>query len=480
MLSKKLNRFLILLLLSASGFLFSQFFLMSAPVAFAQPVGEIGAAKDNEAAIERLRKMSTEEIKNLDALLAQALTLYYDRNFAQALPIFKELSDKAETMDIMFWLGTSAAQAGEMNLAVEKFQKMLGIDPSLHRVRLELASVYFTLGRYEDARKELQLVIEANPPPAVKSNIDKMVTAIDESTRKFFWNTRLSTGYMWDDNITSGPDPGIYNLPGGSSFRPAPTSAKLSDQASVTSFAGNLLYDLGEKQGLMWNTAASAYFKSYSDYSEFDYLAMDVNTGPWWSARQSIFKIPAGYTHTEYGSDRLSYILHIDPSYEYFFNKYISLRGSYLYKDERFYQKSRADNFDNISQIVELAPTVYLDNRRHIVSASLGYDLHDAENDAFSYSAPIAGISYFTRFPTRTELYLGYQWTRREYDDSQPFPYNGRKREDARHFFTGVLSQVIFKHFNLSYAFTYTDNDSNLALNDWDRTTHTVSLGCQF
>ncbi len=454
--------------------------MIPAPSAFAQPVGEIGAAKGNEAVVEKLRKMTPEEIANLDAFLAQALTLYYDRKFALALPIFKELADKVETMDIMFWLGTSAAQAGETHLAIEKFQKMLAINPRLHRVRLELAAAFFKLGRDAAARKELQFVLDANPPAAVRSNIDKIMAAIDERTRTVSSNFRLSTGYMWDNNITSGPDPGVYNLPGGSSFCPAPTSAKLSDQASVTSFAGNLLYDLGERQGLMWNTTASAYLKFYKNYSEFDYMALDVNTGPWWTTQQGIFKFPLGYTHTEYGSDRLSYILHIDPSYEYFFNSTVSLRGSYTYKNERFYQKLRADNFDNTGHIVELAPTIYLGNRRHIISASLGYDYHDAENDIFSYSAPIAGISYFTWFPTRTELYLSYQWTRRDYDDPQLFPYAGLKREDIRHLFTGVLSQRIYKYLNLSYAFTYTDNDSNLALNDWRKTTHTVSLGCQF
>jgi tetratricopeptide (TPR) repeat protein len=468
--------------LSSISFFFLLQFFVSLPAGDvrAQPGSEIGAAKGNEAATEKLRNMSPEEIKNLDAILTQALTLYYDGKFALALPLFMELADKAETMDILFWLGNSAAKVGETELAMEKFQKILSIDPGLYRVRLELASVYFMMGRDADARDELKKVLDANPPAVVKSNIDNMVTTIDERNRKLFWNFRLSSGYMWDDNITSGPDPGLYTLPGGSSFRPAQSSAKLSDQASVTSFTGNLLYDLGEKRGLMWNTAASAYLKFYSDYSEFDYMALDINTGPWWASRQSVLKIPFGYTHTEYGSDRLSYILHIDPSYEYFFNKQASLRGSYLYKEERFYPEIYADNYDNTSQIVELAPTIYLDNRRHIITVSLGYDFHDAENDAFSYTAPIGGISYFARFPTHTELYLRYQWTRRDYDDPQPAPYAGLEREDSRHFFTGVLSQRIFKYFYLSYAFTYTDNDSNLALNDWDRTTHTVSVGCQF
>ncbi|MFC1815749.1 surface lipoprotein assembly modifier [Thermodesulfobacteriota bacterium] len=463
-----------------AGFIFSG---LSLPVLAAdvdQPIGDIGASKANAAAVKKLREMSPEEIENLDAFLAQALTLYYDRQFALALPIFKELAGKVETMDIMFWLGTSAAKVGEMELAIEKFRKMLGIDPNLHRVRLELASVYFGMGRHSEARGELQTVLAADPPAEVKANINRMLAAIDERTRQLSWNLRLTTGFMWDDNITSGPDPGVYTLSGGTSFSPSVTSAKLSDEASVTGFAGNLLYDFGEKQGLMWNTAAATYFKNYLEYSQFDYMALDVNTGPWWTGRKSILRFPGGYTHTEYGSDRLSYILHVDPSYEYFFNPHFSLRGTYVYKDERFYQEILAVNFDNITHIGEIAPTIYLDNRRHIITASLGYDHHTAENNVYTYSAPLAGISYLTRFPTRTELYLGYKWARRDYDGTQGFPYTGLKREDTRHFYTAVLSQVLFKYFNLSYAVTYTDNNSNLSLNTWDKTTHTVSLGCLF
>ncbi len=446
-----------------------------------EPVGEVGATKTNAAAVEKLSKMDPREITTLDALMAHALTLYYDRKFALALPIFKELADKVETMDIMFWLGTSAAKTGKNELAIEKFQKMLAIDPALYRVQLELASVYFSMGRYDEARKELEIVKAADPPPEVKENIGKMLAAIDERTRKVFWNVRLDAGHTWDDNISSGPDPGVYSLPGGSSFQPAPTSAKLRDEAFVAAFAGNLLVDVGQKKGLLWNTAVTAYSKSYYEYGQFNYLAVDVNTGPWYTATgNSIFKLPAGYTNTRYGSERLTYILHVDPSYEYFFNPTFSLKGTYTYKDERFFQESLAANLNNLAHIIDLAPTFYLGDRKHIFTARLGYDHHTAKNQVHTYYAPIAGLSYFTRFPTSTELYMRYQWTQRDYARTQGFPYAGLERHDTRHNYTAVLSQPLFKYFSLSYEFAYTDNNSNLDLYRWDKTTHTVRIGCRF
>lgn len=446
----------------------------------APAIGDIGAHRPNAEAIEALRTMTPEEIATLDAYLERALVLYYDREFTLALPIFRDLAEKVETMDILFWLGTSAAAVGQTDLAIEKFRKMLAIDPSLYRVRLELASAYFATRRYAEARTELETVLAAEPPPEVAANIRRMLGAIDERTRKASWSLRLATGVMWDDNISSGPDAGLYTFSNGATFRPTATAAKLSDTASVTNFTGNFLYDPGEKQGWMWNTAATGYLKAYSEYSEFDYQVIDLQTGPWWATANSVLKVPVGVTHSEFASDRLSTTLHADPSYEFFFSPTLSLRGTWRLRSEAYADDTRAGNFDNTAQVIELSPTLYLGDRRHMITATVAHEFYDAENDANAYRAPMAGLSYLARFPTRTEIYLGVQWARRSYDGLQAFPYAGQERDDTRQSATAALSQVFLGRFNLSYAFAYTENRSNLDLNTWDKTTHTVSVGCQF
>ena len=106
-----------------------------------QPPGEVGSGKANQEAIEKLRRMSAEEIEALDQKLAEALILYYDREFARALPIFKEIAGKVETMDIMFWVGTSAMKVGETRLAIRKFKKMLTIDPKLPFITVSIVLI---------------------------------------------------------------------------------------------------------------------------------------------------------------------------------------------------------------------------------------------------------------------------------------------------------------------------------------------------
>ena len=102
----------------------------------------------------------------------------------------------------------------------------------------------------------------------------------------------------------------------------------------------------------------------------------------------------------------------------------------------------------------------------------------DADDDRNTYDGPYVSLSYFTRFPTKTEIFLQYQWAKKDFED-KPLLYN-LYREDKRDGMTAVVSQGFLKYFYASFAFTYTDNDSNADIFDYERTTYTLSLGCRF
>ena len=451
-------------------------FAGSLMIAQNQPGWEVYFKVADQEALNKLRQMTAAEIEALDTKLAEALILYYDRKFARALPIFKEIAGQVETMDVMFWIGTSAMQVGEARLAIEKFKRMLEIDALLYRVRLELATTYFGMGRYEEARRELETVQAASPPPGVQQNIEKLMEAIEERTKKLFYNLRFSLGYLWEDNISSGPEQKSYDVASGT-FTPSATSTKLRDEAVVANLAGNVLYDVGARKRMMWNTTVSFYNKSYSSYSQFNYTALDFTTGPWLVYTRDIVKIPFGYFESEYESDRLSQAFHVDPNYEHHFNPHFSLKGLYSFTNENYYADNRGD-LDNRNHLFELIPTVYLGNRSHIISATVAYENHNAESASYSYADPYFAGSYLVTFPNGTELFLRYQYARREYDD-KPLLYN-QFRTDKRNSITAVVSQGFLKYLFASFAFGYTDNDSNLELYDYDKTTYTISMGCRF
>ena len=432
----------------------------------------------NKKALEKLSKMSPGQVEAIDSKLSEALTLYYDGKYGQALPIFNAIASEVETMDIMWWIGTSAMKSGELNLAAEKFQEMLAINPGLQRVRLDLAAVYFQLGRYEEARRELEAVKATRPPDPVLKNIDQLLAAITEATRKYSWNVRFSQGLQYDSNVSAGPDNQQLNVLGGI-LTLADENKKIDDYASITNLGANVLYHINRGKGLMWNTGLDFYQAMYFDHSRYNYRLIDVNTGPWWAGRQDILKIPVGFSFQDYGNTRLSNIIHIDPSYEHFFSPYFSLKGSLRYAKESFY-KDDNDPLNNNTWRYEITPSIYLANRQHIISLIGGFEKSDADQRRFSYDGPYMGVSYFTRFSTRTELYLRYLWSQKEYKE-KPLPllyYDART--DRRQMITAVVSQGFYEHFFASFAFNYIHNDSSIELYKYDKETYTLSVGFYF
>jgi len=430
----------------------------------------------NKKALKKLSAMSRDEVETLDRRLAEAMTLYYDGKYGQALPIFNAIASEVETMDIMWWIGTSAMKSGEINLAVKKFQDMLVINPDLHRVRLDLAAAYFKLGRYEEARRELDTVKAARPPDAVLKNIDRLLAAITEATRNYSWNVRFSQGFQYDTNVSAGPDKKQLDVAGGT-LTLSGDSQKIRDMASITNFNGGFLYHINKDKGLMWDTGIDFYQAMYFSHNNYNYRLIDVHTGPWWADRVNILKMPIGISHQDFGAKWLSHIFHVDPSYEHHFSSYFSLKGALRYASESFYSNYN-DPLKNESWRYELTPSFYLADRRHIISLIGGFETFNAQQRRFSYDGPYIGASYFTKFPTRTEVFLRYLWAQRDYKEP-PLLYTDN-RTDRRHMVTAVVSQGFYTHYFASFAVNYIDNGSNTELFKFDKETYTLSIGCYF
>jgi len=435
------------------------------------------AQEADKKALDKLNGKSPEEIEALDKKLAEALMFFYDREYAKALPIFREISAQVETMDIMFWFAISAFRSGDPESAMKKFKEMLAIDPDLYRVRLELAALYFGTGEYELARQELKRVLEASPPETVRMNIEKLQAAIDAKTKRLFANLRLSTGIHYDSNVSTGPDRDAVGVPGGGTIILSPRQTELSDTVFVLDFAGNALYDLKEKGGLMWNTEGYFYQTHNFDFHQFDFTNLRFTTGPWYASNNGILKIPVAYAHNVFGHDPLFDTVYIRPSYEHFFSKKFSLRGVYTYASES-YDRASMQGLDNTNRIWTFNPNFYVNNRRDLVSLDITYENKNAKATRWSYNALNFGVSYYSRFKRAWEFFASYKYFDRQYKG--PAPLWSSYRQDTRHNFYSVLSRDIMKRLTASVYFNWIDNNSNTDLYDFNKEIFGFALGARF
>ncbi|MBO9408312.1 DUF560 domain-containing protein [Shimia sp. R9_1] len=82
-------------------------------------------------------------------------------------------------------------EAGQPEKAIPVFLEILAQDPTLVRVRLELARAYFNAEDWQRARQEFFIVLSADLPEPVKDRVLAFIRAID-SRRGFDWDLSLS------------------------------------------------------------------------------------------------------------------------------------------------------------------------------------------------------------------------------------------------------------------------------------------------
>ena len=456
-------------------------FLISSPatIVYGQAKEDAGqtAQEQDKKAMQKLKAMTPEEVEALDEKLAEALTLFYDEKYTSALPLFKEVSEKVETMDIMFWSATCAYKAGEHDLAIKKFTKMLAIDPNMHKARIELASLYFSQEEYGKARQELRRVLQAKPPESVKLKVEQLLAAIDKRDKRFFYNLILSQAIEWDSNVNVAPDRKYIKLPTGGVLTLRRTQRELSDWVTVTNFYGSVTYDPFYQKRFMWNVTGQYYQTRNFNHNKFDYINANINTGPWWVGKNYIVKAPVGYGRNVYGHHDLYDTFRINPSVEYFFSRNFSLKARFSY-DHNSYARSRDYDQNNMTYVYEINPNFYFNNKNDIISLYLSYENCDAKGHIYSYDGFNAAASYFRRFPWDMEVYAYYQYSDRGYREPAQRWLNDRK--DDRHYVYLSVSQNFLKYFFASLYFKFLHNDSNTALYDYDKTVYGFNAGFQF
>ena len=478
-----------LLLKTVGGVAIFAFLVSCAPLVLAgeflaKPIYTRSAkAKSHDQEIrKKLEAMSPREVAALDRKLAKALELFYEHEYTKALPLFQEIAEQAETMDVKFWLGICALRAGEIDLAITKFQQMLALDPGLHRVRLELATAYYRAGRYLKARKELNTVLASNPPESVKKNIERLLSKISEKTGRVYPALRLGVGLQHDSNVSAGPEDELIRTPVGGQIQLRDTQKEVSDWVGVIHMAGRLLYDVPGPNGFMINTAASLYQTHNLDHHKFDFTYFQVTAAPWWVAKRVILKMPVGFGKAIYGHESLYGRTLFTPSIEYFFTKSLSFTGGFAYLDDEYDPPERKGQ-TNINRIWTIGPKLYLNGKSQVLSLFYSKEDLKAEDNGYSYDGFNIGGSLFLRLPWQLECYLRYVYSKREHD-GQPLPARrfgwSYDREDKRHNLYIGLTKGLWKQVFGTVYFNWLDNDSNTELYEFNKTIYGFSIGVRF
>ncbi len=170
---------------------------------------------------------------------------------------------------------SEAAQEILYDKAIAAFREMLVDDPTLVRVRLELARVFFLKGEDRLAKRHFEQVLAGNPPAPVVLNVQRFLNTIRARRR---WSLHTGFALAPDTNIGGSSDQRIIYIYGLPFERDAEDLATSGIGLSAWT-GGEYQYPLRDR--LRLRAGASASRREYEG-RRFDQTFVSGHLGPRW------------------------------------------------------------------------------------------------------------------------------------------------------------------------------------------------------
>lgn len=415
-------------------------------------------------------------------LLQQADTLLKSGNAEAAYALLAPLEDElADNAHYDYLLGIAALDSKQPGKAVFALERAITLQPGNPEYRAELARAYYELGEKNSARDEFNRALTSNMPASARASIQRYLSSMNdlENTGRTRFHAFIDYSMGYDSNINSATTNTSVAVPlfGGAIFNLGKGASKQSDQFTTISGGADFSRPINPTMSIFGGIKASQ--RNNWDETAFDLGNIDINAGV---AKQ----LERNTISLSYNDNTLS----VDS-------------GRYRHAYGLTAQWLR--NLDNASQV-----SVYGQAGR------VGFP-SDSERDSNRY---VTGVGYAHLFPAALKpvlysgAYIGKEDARRSGFDNVGFDLFGlrlggqlsinprldtyaslsyeNRHHDERDAFFNVLRQdkqhdisvgaryTLFPTLVLQPAISYTRNESNYVLSDYERFTASITLRKDF
>ena len=381
----------------------------------------------------------------------------------------------------MLRLGLAQSARHESAAAAIQFERVLAIDPGNDRARLELARVLLATGNAQRAAQEVQTVLDHNPPPAVRRNIQKFMDRIRQAEKRGGWGLALAVGGLYDDNVNVGPatdririEPlhlGDIVIDG---LDVSPDSRPKDAWGLYTYAILSGRYDTGNRGGWSLNGSASYYQTWLADEPDWALRWVRLQGGFERTDSGHVLELPFVYQHIDRGQDPLANTYGVAPSRLYACGPwYWITSGTAEYRD---YANLDARN----SAYLEVRETVrrYFGAARHSLSFGTAGFYEDAETDSYDNGGGEAFLAGEANLAWRSRLYARLLYRGTWYDAREVLA-PAQRRDNEWQASVG-LSKQITDRWATDLGYQHTDNRSTFDLYQYKRNMVTLGASAEF
>ena len=370
--------------------------------------------------------------------------------------------------DLDFLHGSVAMARGDWETAIERFRAMLSRDPTLLRVRLDLALAYFQAGEDGRAAYHFRQALAADElPPAVRANA---LTYLELIRRRRSWSVTGSLSVAPDTNInaaTSAREVDLFGLP-----------ATLSEDARQTSGVGLSAgigggYEARVSPDVRFRTSAHLHTRTYgSGKSAFNEQTLSLRAGPRFLFER--FDLRPGLTARgrRLGGDTYSRAAGLELSGDWRLAPTWRLSGSV--GAERVSYETFLGEGALYAVQADLSHAL---GRATLLRATAGWRRESLDSDAHSWRELIVGFSVGQELPGGFVVTAGPSFRRREYGASIPiYGPEARRDETLAGRITVSNRQLDLFGFMPEITVRHEVRESNLGLYDYERSVAELGL----
>ena len=431
------------------------------------------------------------------AEIAKAAQLLERDQSAEALSLL-EATHNVESANLqeLFLLGVAAKESGDLPKSESYFRRAVAADPSAGRIKLELAEVLALQGKLPAAKAELQSVQAMNPPPEVQQNIERFIAQIDaaeanqgvgfaQGQKPKSWNAYVSAGLIYDSNVNASTDADsvtFFGLP----FRLS-DDAKETEDGAWTIRAG-INHRLMLSEQVAWDSSLNGSFTDYFTADDYDNLTFQVSSGPSFALQdKGSISFPltlSSQSFTDSSEDWYSVSYGIAPSLQYALSENLFLGvGTSLSRKVFIEDRDRDSTLWGVSPSLRFKPF----ETAGTFSFGVNYARENSGQEIYSNERIGGFVGYEHEFAdTGLKASITASYADTQYDGIQAAQTEAR--HDMAPSISGSLSYALPLSEALPFAANsvvafnanYTDNRSNLDINDYNRTQVSLTFTKRF
>lgn len=361
----------------------------------------------------------------------------------------------------------------QYDLAIAAFERVLIVDESSIRTKLEIAKCYFQLKKYKKSKKIFTEVLQNKLPSKVKENVNTYLQAINNKIKKHTLNGSVVLGIDYDSNIYNRANDGIFTIPGlvnTATNQPLQVTNSTKDESGLAHQEILVLNHLYKKEdNLHMKNDFILFSKVVFDHHDKDLLLFQYAPSLFIRHNNKV-SIDYSLLYNKIWLNKKPLLVNMGlyPKFKYIYSKDILIGGGFKYqKKSNSYNSSK--NKDSKIRLAEL-------NVDHIFSKKISFSLYgnyyrerkiqgsltNIDNDMLNLK-----LAMTYKYTPKLNISPKIQWYKKRYKEMDPFYLKNQKDSE----YQLSLNSMYYHKSNvlINAAYSYTHHKSNIPSSEFNK-----------